>query len=200
MSGPKDHKRPVAVDAPGRIDEAAAIVRFPARRLRLDEADRASFDEPARRALRPAAFQETHNWRNIPIAPYPTIASGARRRRRRRPSRLIPFSPPLSKSRCKTRVATGGSCFAKEIAQKLKASGYHYYLAEQPPEGMSAAEAERRNYSTHPAATESLHDDGAASAVRSRLWGVEAGARALGAPGGRPHRRSLPPEHRAGRL
>jgi hypothetical protein len=47
------------------------------------------------------------------------------------------------------RVATGGSCFAQEIANRLQASGYHYYLAEQPPQGMSAAEAERHNYSMY---------------------------------------------------
>jgi len=47
------------------------------------------------------------------------------------------------------KVATGGSCFAQEIAHRLQASGYHYYLAEQPPQGVSAAEAERRNYSMY---------------------------------------------------
>jgi hypothetical protein len=47
------------------------------------------------------------------------------------------------------KVATGGSCFAQEIANRLQASGYHYYLAEQPPEGMSAEEALRRNYSMY---------------------------------------------------
>jgi PAS domain-containing protein len=44
------------------------------------------------------------------------------------------------------RVATAGSCFAQEIAHRLQASGYTYYLAERPPNGMSAAEADRRNY------------------------------------------------------
>ena len=44
------------------------------------------------------------------------------------------------------RVATAGSCFAQEIAHRLQASGYTYYLAERPPSGMSAAEAERCNY------------------------------------------------------
>jgi hypothetical protein len=47
------------------------------------------------------------------------------------------------------KVATGGSCFAQEIANQLQASGYHYYLAEQPPAGMSAQEALRRNYSMY---------------------------------------------------
>jgi len=47
------------------------------------------------------------------------------------------------------RVATGGSCFAQEIAHRLQESGYHYYLAEEPPEGMSAKEARRRNYSMY---------------------------------------------------
>ena len=47
------------------------------------------------------------------------------------------------------KVATAGSCFAQEIAHRLQASGFYYYLAEQPPLGMSAAEAERRNYSMY---------------------------------------------------
>jgi len=47
------------------------------------------------------------------------------------------------------KVATGGSCFAQEIAQRLQKSGFHYYLAERPPEGMSAEEAERRNYAMY---------------------------------------------------
>jgi len=46
-------------------------------------------------------------------------------------------------------VATAGSCFAQEIAHRLQSSGFHYYLAEQPPRGVSAAEAERRNYSMY---------------------------------------------------
>jgi len=47
------------------------------------------------------------------------------------------------------KVATAGSCFAQEIAMRLQASGFHYYLAEQPPAGMSADEALRRNYSMY---------------------------------------------------
>ena len=47
------------------------------------------------------------------------------------------------------KVATGGSCFAQEIANRLQQSGFHYYLAEQPPEGVSAAEALERNYSMY---------------------------------------------------
>jgi len=47
------------------------------------------------------------------------------------------------------KVATAGSCFAQEIAQQLQKSGFHYYLAEQPPEGLSSEEAESRNYSMY---------------------------------------------------
>ena len=49
----------------------------------------------------------------------------------------------------KDKVATAGSCFAQEIAFRLQKSGFHYYLAEEPPAGMSAQEAERRNYSMY---------------------------------------------------
>jgi hypothetical protein len=47
------------------------------------------------------------------------------------------------------RVATAGSCFAQEIAHRLQASGYTYYLAERPPAGVSGQEALRRNYSMY---------------------------------------------------
>jgi hypothetical protein len=47
------------------------------------------------------------------------------------------------------KVATAGSCFAQEIAHRLQQSGYDYYLAEEPPEGMSAKEAKTRNYSMY---------------------------------------------------
>lgn len=47
------------------------------------------------------------------------------------------------------KVATAGSCFAQEIAMSLQDSGYHYYLPERPPAGMSAEEALRRNYSMY---------------------------------------------------
>ena len=44
------------------------------------------------------------------------------------------------------KVATAGSCFAQEIALQLQNSGYNYYLCEEPPQGLSAAEARARNY------------------------------------------------------
>lgn len=47
------------------------------------------------------------------------------------------------------KVATAGSCFAQEIAHRLQESGYHYFLAERPPAGMSSQEALRRNYSMY---------------------------------------------------
>jgi PAS domain-containing protein len=57
-------------------------------------------------------------------------------------------STPFKISR-NDKVATAGSCFAQEIAHRLQQSGYHYYLPEQPPAGMSAQEADRRNYSMY---------------------------------------------------
>lgn len=67
---------------------------------------------------------------------------------------LPPFAiDPLVKTPFKIRpqdkVATAGSCFAQEIAHRLQSSGYTYYLAEQPPQGMSKDEALRRNYSMY---------------------------------------------------
>ncbi|TAJ85656.1 MAG: GSCFA domain-containing protein [Reyranella sp.] len=32
-----------------------------------------------------------------------------------------------------TKVATAGSCFAQHIARRLRSSGYHYFVSEQPP-------------------------------------------------------------------
>lgn len=70
------------------------------------------------------------------------------------------------------KVATGGSCFAQEIAQRLKASGFHYYLAERPPEDMSAAEAERRNYSMYSCRYGNLYTTTALLQLFDRAYGA----------------------------
>lgn len=44
------------------------------------------------------------------------------------------------------KVATGGSCFAQHIANRLQGSGLQYYQAEPAPAGMSADEAKARGY------------------------------------------------------
>ncbi|HMK89625.1 MAG TPA: GSCFA domain-containing protein [Methylocystis sp.] len=65
------------------------------------------------------------------------------------PFALDPIVETPFKISLRDRVATGGSCFAQEIAHRLQQSGFCYYLAEEPPAGMSAQEAERRNYSMY---------------------------------------------------
>ena len=45
-----------------------------------------------------------------------------------------------------TRIATAGSCFAQHIADRLQASGYHYLVSEDTPEGVPPAEARARGY------------------------------------------------------
>jgi hypothetical protein len=65
------------------------------------------------------------------------------------PFALDPLVETPFKISPRDRVATAGSCFAQEIAHRLQQSGFHYYLAEQPPQGMPAAEAQRRNYSMY---------------------------------------------------
>jgi len=69
------------------------------------------------------------------------------------------------------RVATAGSCFAQEIANRLQSSGFHYYLAEQPPEGMSAAEALRRNYSMYSCRYGNLYTTMQLSQLIDRAYG-----------------------------
>jgi hypothetical protein len=44
------------------------------------------------------------------------------------------------------KVATGGSCFAQHIANRLQSSGFQYYQAEPAPAGMGSAEATARGY------------------------------------------------------
>ena len=46
------------------------------------------------------------------------------------------------------KVATGGSCFAQRVAEAVRGAGFNYYLTEAPPPGMSAAEAEARQFGT----------------------------------------------------
>lgn len=44
------------------------------------------------------------------------------------------------------RVATAGSCFAQHISRTLERSGFRYFVAEDAPAGMPAAEQAERNY------------------------------------------------------
>jgi hypothetical protein len=44
------------------------------------------------------------------------------------------------------RVVTIGSCFAQHLARNMAPLGLNYHVAEKPPEGMSDAEARKRNY------------------------------------------------------
>ncbi len=44
------------------------------------------------------------------------------------------------------KVATGGSCFAQHIANRLQSSGFQYYQAEPAPAGMDRAEAVARGF------------------------------------------------------
>ena len=44
------------------------------------------------------------------------------------------------------KVATMGSCFAQHLARHIEKSGLHFYVPEDKPEDMDAAEARRRNY------------------------------------------------------
>jgi hypothetical protein len=44
------------------------------------------------------------------------------------------------------KAATAGSCFAQHIARSLRESGFNYYVAERPDDGMSESDAARRNF------------------------------------------------------
>ena len=45
-----------------------------------------------------------------------------------------------------TRIATAGSCFAQHIAERLQASGYHYLVTEDAPDGTAPEAARARGY------------------------------------------------------
>lgn len=46
------------------------------------------------------------------------------------------------------KVATMGSCFAQHLSRHIRTSGLNYYVAEEAPVGLTAAEAEAMNYGT----------------------------------------------------
>ena len=46
------------------------------------------------------------------------------------------------------RVATAGSCFAQRVSQALQRGGFRYHVTEAAPEGMSAGQAQARQYGT----------------------------------------------------
>ncbi len=49
------------------------------------------------------------------------------------------------------KVATAGSCFAQNIARALQDNAFNYYVAEQAPHHLSAADARAKNYGTYSA-------------------------------------------------
>ncbi len=49
------------------------------------------------------------------------------------------------------RVATAGSCFAQHVARALGEAGFHHYLSEIAPEGLSPAAVAERQYGTYSA-------------------------------------------------
>jgi hypothetical protein len=44
------------------------------------------------------------------------------------------------------KVASAGSCFAQHISRQLKSKGFNYYIAEQPPPGLSPESAQARSF------------------------------------------------------
>lgn len=47
------------------------------------------------------------------------------------------------------KIATGGSCFALQIASSLQKSGLNYYVVETAPDGISAAQASARSFGAY---------------------------------------------------
>ena len=50
-----------------------------------------------------------------------------------------------------TRIASAGSCFAQRIAERLRGSGYTYFVAEPGPVWESAEQRRKRNYGAYSA-------------------------------------------------
>lgn len=62
------------------------------------------------------------------------------------PGSVDPVVGPRFKIAPEDKVATAGSCFAQHIARTLKASGFNYFVPEQPPAEMDAETAHAYNY------------------------------------------------------
>lgn len=59
---------------------------------------------------------------------------------------IDPIVRPTFSLSASDRIATAGSCFAQHISRELSRLGYNYYIAEQPPPGMSHEQARRQQY------------------------------------------------------
>ena len=57
-----------------------------------------------------------------------------------------PPLPPEARLTQQTRIATAGSCFAQHIADRLQASGHHYFVTEDAPEDIGPEAARMRGY------------------------------------------------------
>ena len=70
------------------------------------------------------------------------------------------------------KVATMGSCFAQHLARHIAAAGLNYFVAEQPPEGMSAADAKKKNYGVFSARYGNLYTVKQAIQLFDRAYGT----------------------------
>lgn len=70
------------------------------------------------------------------------------------------------------RVGTMGSCFAQHLARHLSRSGIDYFVPEQAPAGLSAAEAERRHYGVFSARYGNVYTVSQAVQLFERAYGT----------------------------
>ena len=69
------------------------------------------------------------------------------------------------------RIATMGSCFAQHLSRHLSRSGLHYFVAEQAPNGMDAAEGARHQYGTFSARYGNVYTVAQAVQLFQRAYG-----------------------------
>lgn len=69
------------------------------------------------------------------------------------------------------RIATMGSCFAQHLSRHLSRSGLHYFVAEQAPSGMDAAEGARQQYGTFSARYGNVYTVAQAVQLFQRAYG-----------------------------
>lgn len=64
---------------------------------------------------------------------------------------MDPHHPPHLQFNRQTKIVSAGSCFAKRIAEKLRAYGFNYLLAEPGPSWLSAQQRHRYHYGEYSA-------------------------------------------------
>jgi hypothetical protein len=108
----------------------------------------------------------THPYRNLDSAQYWKSAMAYQA-----PALIDPAQKSSLQISPKDKIISLGSCFAQHLSHHLQAAGLHYWIPEQAPAGMSAADAKQRQYEIYSARYGNIYTPAQATQLLLRAMG-----------------------------